>query len=307
MEDYLKSIKAILYDRITSPFYGTLIISWLLWNWEIPYVTFFVSESKICGTKIHYIIENCGNLNNLLLFPLISTVFLILVIPFVSNGAFWITHKFDTWRINKRNELDNKQLLTLAHSIALRTEMLELEGKIEKQLNSKDLEIKQLNGQIENFVNLVSEKEKLIFDHEGEVIASQELVSGKDNEIKVLVQKNEELEMRILSNEDPFPIFPDLRHYLSGKWLNEYTIDGKTTKEKFELKNGNEYYINNILTFRIIDIRILYSDNFTPILEFNKHDVKNPNRNLINRIDISINDLFKGFEEGNPIQYTRIV
>lgn len=306
MEDFFKSIKAILYDRITSPLYGTLIVSWLIWNWKIPYVTFFVSDTNLSETRIEYIVKNCSDSLTLFWLPLISTLILITIVPFISNGAFWISYQFDAWKHSKKNELDKKQLLTIEQSIALRTELSGLEGRIEKQLNSKDLEIKQLNGQIENFVNIVSEKEKLIFDREGEVIASQELVSGKDNEIKVLVQKNEELEMRILSNEDPFPIIPDLRHYLSGKWLNEYTIEGKTTKEKFELKNGNEYYINNILTFRIIDIKILYSDNFTPILEFNKHDVKNPNRNLINRIDISINDLFKGFEEGNPIQYTRI-
>lgn len=55
MNEFLKSIRAVLYDRVASPFYGTLIISWLLWNWKIPYVTFFVSESLLKMTKIEYI------------------------------------------------------------------------------------------------------------------------------------------------------------------------------------------------------------------------------------------------------------
>ncbi|MCP4460990.1 MAG: hypothetical protein GY816_23665 [Cytophagales bacterium] len=46
-----KSINSALYERVSSPLYGTLIISWLVWNWEIVYLTFFVNESRIEMTK----------------------------------------------------------------------------------------------------------------------------------------------------------------------------------------------------------------------------------------------------------------
>ena len=59
-----KSLSAILYERTSSPFYGTLIVSWLVWNWKIIYLTFFISEDKIELDKISYISENLSEINN---------------------------------------------------------------------------------------------------------------------------------------------------------------------------------------------------------------------------------------------------
>jgi hypothetical protein len=41
-----KSINSILFERLTSPLYGTLIISWLIWNWKIIYLTLFVDSEE---------------------------------------------------------------------------------------------------------------------------------------------------------------------------------------------------------------------------------------------------------------------
>lgn len=114
MTEITKSLKKILDERISSPFYGSLIVSWLLWNWKIPYVTFFIDQTKLNINKIDYIITNCNHHLNLWIGPLISTAFIILVIPYLTNGAYLITLKFDTWRINMKNaaEIKRKQLIT---------------------------------------------------------------------------------------------------------------------------------------------------------------------------------------------------
>jgi len=88
MTDFLKSMKSILHERISSPFYGSLIVSWLLWNWKIPYVTLFVDSSKLTVDKIAYIMINCNDCRYLIYYPLISTVVILTVIPFITNGAY---------------------------------------------------------------------------------------------------------------------------------------------------------------------------------------------------------------------------
>ena len=71
-----KSTNAILFERVTSPFFGTLVISWSLWNWKIIYLTFFVNEELLKGTnKIDYIVSNYINIHNIITYPLFQQLF----------------------------------------------------------------------------------------------------------------------------------------------------------------------------------------------------------------------------------------
>mgnify|MGYP000673679817 CR=1 FL=1 len=150
-----KSLSAILYERTTSPLYGALIVSWLLWNWKIIYLTFFISENKIHGDKISYITKNFSDIHLLITYPLISTLFILTLIPFLSNAAFLLNLKFEKWKKDKKNLIEKQQLLTLGQSIELREQILNQESKFEKLVENKNREITQLNGVIEK-LNIVS-------------------------------------------------------------------------------------------------------------------------------------------------------
>ena len=150
VNDYKNSFNSILNERLTSPFYGTLIISWLIWNWRIIYLTIFVSEKNIKEDKISYIMENFSDIEHILIYPLISTVLLILIIPFITNGAYWVSLLFNQWKTNKRNEVQKKELLTLEQSISLREQIKFQEKRFEDLLEDKNLRIKQLETQIQS-------------------------------------------------------------------------------------------------------------------------------------------------------------
>lgn len=153
IEELKKSLSAILYERTTSPFYGTLLISWLIWNWKIVYLTVFISESKINTDKINYITNNFNDVHCLLIYPLISTVILLTVVPFISNGAYWLSLKFNKWKKDQKNIVEMKQLLTLEQSIKLREQISEQEKRFERLLENKNQEIDQLKVFIESFQN----------------------------------------------------------------------------------------------------------------------------------------------------------
>lgn len=158
MDDFRKSINNIIYERLTSPFLGTLTTTWLIWNWKIVYLTFFVSESKIVTTKIEYITSNFSDPSILIYGPLISTIGLLTVVPFLSNGSFWLSELFKKWRIDKRNEIERKQLLTIEQSIALREEVRNQEERFEKILANKDQEINILKSEIDELRKASSKK-----------------------------------------------------------------------------------------------------------------------------------------------------
>jgi len=158
MSDLTTSIKEIFNERISSPFYGSLIVSWLLWNWEIPYVTFFVDGAKLGVTKIEFIKNNFDNPLFLILFPLISTVLIIWVLPLITNLAYKITLEYDNKRIKQKNEIEGKRLLTLEESMKLRLELQNLQENYASILNNKEKEITSLKEQLK--ITLVKPKEE---------------------------------------------------------------------------------------------------------------------------------------------------
>lgn len=149
LDDFRKSINSTLYERVASPFYGTLIFTWLVWNWKIVYLTLFVNEDTINGNKIDYILGNYAEVNNLVIYPIVSTIILLTIIPFITNGAFWLHLKFHKWRVEKKHEVEKSQLLTLEQSINLRSEIADNDKLFEGMLTGKDSEIKILKIQLE--------------------------------------------------------------------------------------------------------------------------------------------------------------
>ncbi len=55
----LDSVKEVLEKRWGNAMYGTFIISWVIWNWDVIYITFFVDQDLIFETtgqlKIYYV------------------------------------------------------------------------------------------------------------------------------------------------------------------------------------------------------------------------------------------------------------
>ncbi len=151
IDDIKKSFNSILYERTTSPFFGTLILSWSLWNWRIIYLTIFISEDIIEGNKIDFILANYSEIHYLTTYPLLSSLLLLTIIPFFSNGAYWLSLKFNKWKKDQKNIVDMKQLLTIEQSIDLREQISKQEERFEKLLENKNNEIKQLNLVIDDY------------------------------------------------------------------------------------------------------------------------------------------------------------
>lgn len=195
MEEIKKSISAILYERTTSPLFGTFIFSWLIWNWKIPYLSFFVSENKLKINKIEYIITNYNDICYLISYPLISTIILLTIIPFFSNGAYWLSIKFENWKLEQKNLIESKQLLTVEQSIELREQILKQEERFSKLVQDKNLEIEALKKQINS--DKTEEKSEEISDNSNSELEklAERIKNGSDelkafNNINRAIQNN---------------------------------------------------------------------------------------------------------------------
>ena len=266
IEEFRNSIRSILYERVNSPLFGTLIVSWVVWNWKIIYLTIFISEDKIEGTRIDYILTNYANLNNIVWFPLLSTVALILIIPFVSTGALWVSLKFNKWKKDIKNNIEKTETLTVHQSIDLRKEINDQEVEMQRMLVSKNDKIQVLERQ------------------------NQELLSDRVAKAEVDGLKKE---LDTLKNRQ------SLNGIFSGTWRNEFVFDnGDFGVETFEIR-GSQYFVDDSPAFNLDMIDV---DHKNGLVKFRKSGYQN-DRELVNDLT-RINDrTYRGVEDKNIIVF----
>jgi predicted RND superfamily exporter protein len=160
--EFRKSINSILFERVASPLYGAFFISWLVWNWQIIYLTLFVNEQSIDCTKIEYIKEYYFEINYLVTFPVLSTLVLILVVPFISNGAYYVSLKFRQWRVNQKSSIEGRQRLTLERSIEIMKQINEKDREFDQLLEKKNENEQNQNLLIDQLNQQIKEKDLLI-------------------------------------------------------------------------------------------------------------------------------------------------
>lgn len=164
INDLKKSIRSILYERISSPLSGALFFSWFVWNWKIPYILFYSDKGLNIEARLKIIQDNYIDLSDNLLFPIFSALFLVLVYPFASTGALNIWLRFKSWQTNMKNKIEETKSLSVEEANQIRYEMLIQEEKITNLLKSKEGEIDLYKLEIEKLDKTLKEKENIIND-----------------------------------------------------------------------------------------------------------------------------------------------
>ncbi|MCK9454439.1 hypothetical protein [Sulfurimonas sp.] len=168
MEEIIKSIKAFLYDRASSPLIGALIVSWSFWNYKMFFILF--SDEKI-ENKFLLIntlfdknnpIEFLGlalpfSLSMLLdgaVYPILLTIFYIYVYPFLAKPVYKYNLQEQLKLINLKKENEGKKLLNVEESNQIQLEFLNLQDKYEE-------ETKKLRNKLSSLQALLNEQEKI--------------------------------------------------------------------------------------------------------------------------------------------------
>ena len=242
LEEFRKSINSILYERVTSPFWGALTSSWIIWNWELIYITLFVSEEKIPINKLAYIKENYPiDPYNSLLIPLGISLIILVFIPVISNGAYWLSLFYKDWKVKKKQEIEKTTLLSFKESTEIREEILKQEEKFHKLNIEKDERIIDLNEQVNKLQNLL-DNSRIVLDE-------------KEENIKYL---NERISCEIDKKNDYLDIFSEEWAYQIGhtnidKQKYKFRLYGN---DRFEIENQH-YTINTIYRYRKESFKIL--------------------------------------------------
>ena len=177
--EVFESVYLGIKDRLVSPLYGTLIISWCIWNWRIFYVSFFVSEDKLPNNRLTVIEQYfCNNLWHLIIGPLLTAAIILLVIPFLSNQVFRLSLWYDRKKDFIRNKHNKKRLYTWEEFNkyfqnseefedkynSLRIEYNKYKDEAEKEIDDQKLKVLELKERTSKFKHESIDKTEIIRD-----------------------------------------------------------------------------------------------------------------------------------------------
>lgn len=155
--DLVKSLKAALYDRTSSPLFGSFVLSWLVWNHRF---IFLMLDGMSVLEKFAYVDQILypnfwWSILQLFIGPLITGVLFIYVYPGPAQIIFrhW---KNQQKKLNDiKVSIDNEKLLTREESKRLRASLAESQIDYENDLKQKSDEIGNFKEALKNSQVLV--------------------------------------------------------------------------------------------------------------------------------------------------------
>lgn len=150
LDDLAKTVKAQLYERVSSPLLGAFGISWIAWNYRFVLV---LVSSMPAADKFTYIDSKIfDSYQNIFLhgtlYPLITTLSLIFIYPIPAKFVYeyWRKRQRELKEIKQR--IDDETPLTREEARELRHETLKATLEFEQELGRRSDEITRLKETI---------------------------------------------------------------------------------------------------------------------------------------------------------------
>lgn len=172
-DDIGKTIKAILYDRITSPLFGTFLLSWCGWNWRL--IALFITDSSMTvAKKFHYVDAELYPSNGVtfiygLLLPLTTTAFFIYIYPWFAKKVYGHWREQQNKLKERQIEKDGKKPLTKEEAQEIQNQALLSELRYQDEREKREARIRDLENLVKTLQpegKLVTVKESLHTDKE---------------------------------------------------------------------------------------------------------------------------------------------
>jgi len=185
----IRSIRAHLYERTSSPLTGSFLLSWLAWNYRFILLLISgtpINDKYLIIDTVLYATWQQIYLQGLL-FPIITAILYIFIYPYPAKFVFKFSRKRQKEIVDAKKEIEGETLLTISESRAIRAEAYKIEEELQNTITRKDSEIQRLKSEIDEFkaINLTkNSKSKKISPKASKPISTKEDIT--DSQIKVL-------------------------------------------------------------------------------------------------------------------------
>ncbi|MFB9109202.1 coiled-coil domain-containing protein [Flavobacterium gyeonganense] len=190
VKDFFQSVYDSYRDRVKSPFIGSFMISFLIFNWR-AFAILFYSEWPI-HCRIEWIEEQYCNLKNLL-FPIGISFFYVLILPYINLFIEFVLKYYTEKKQQKIDDLETARLLKRKENAKLLRQIAD-EKAGTSEINNLQTKIESLQKEINDLV----EQDKIETKRWNERIsASHEKEKQLNKSIDVLNQEKKFLENQI--------------------------------------------------------------------------------------------------------------
>ena len=145
MDEIIKSIKAYLYDKATSPLFGSFILAWLVWNYRVVLAVFSDEKVESKFRIIEKVFENVdvmifdqqinfsGHLLHGFFIPAAITILYIYGYPVLAKPVYGYSLLTKNKLREEKQKKENMQLLSEKDSRELRQKLALLQGELDKE------------------------------------------------------------------------------------------------------------------------------------------------------------------------------
>jgi hypothetical protein len=150
MDDLIKSLKAHLYDRLTSPLLSSVLIAWAAWNYRL----FVVLLSNLDVQKKFDYIDTIlyPTLGDIFargtIYPLLSALFLIYVYPIPARRVYEYVRSEQKKLKEIQQRIEDETPITVEQARELRTAIRKADSDFEREIGERDAIILKLRQEI---------------------------------------------------------------------------------------------------------------------------------------------------------------
>jgi hypothetical protein len=142
--DFMKQLRVLLYERISSPLLSTFVVSWLVWNYQIVLAIFAGTDLE----KKIYILNALLNFESspwrLLIGPALTTLVFIFLYPYPARGVYWFWHIQQNRLRELRQKIEKQALLSEDDRQRIYAAMYESDTRHQSEMAKRDAEIQRL-------------------------------------------------------------------------------------------------------------------------------------------------------------------
>ncbi len=134
LDSFINNARIVIKERISSPLLFSFIISWMIYNWRVWYVTFYPDAGFLekFNSRIHYLNHyfEVNSYSVLIVWPLLTAGVVILGLPYINSYILKVRNHQKNFHIVIQNEspADQKELKKI--KIEKANYELQTEGKI---------------------------------------------------------------------------------------------------------------------------------------------------------------------------------